>query len=83
MDTYLDCNYLDNYLAFTSDDSEWLQEAYISYIGGKKHTVHERRTTNQIRSVEASPLHKNPTDNPPNGRPPYQLIFCPMCFCCL
>merc|ERR1712110_1305586 len=48
-----DCAFVQNYMRWTTDKSEWLSEAYVSYIGGKPDSVHERRTTNLIRSVLA------------------------------
>mmetsp|Transcript_5819 Transcript_5819/g.13855 ORF Transcript_5819/g.13855 Transcript_5819/m.13855 type:complete len:734 (+) Transcript_5819:119-2320(+) len=53
LDAYLDCNYKSQYMRYTTDDSEWLDEGYLTYIGGARNSHHERRITNLIRSVQA------------------------------
>mmetsp|Transcript_6062 Transcript_6062/g.14491 ORF Transcript_6062/g.14491 Transcript_6062/m.14491 type:complete len:714 (-) Transcript_6062:48-2189(-) len=52
-DTYLDCRFAKNYIEHTTDGSEWLDEAYVTYIGGPKGSKHELMMTNLIRSVQA------------------------------
>mmetsp|Transcript_70532 Transcript_70532/g.168952 ORF Transcript_70532/g.168952 Transcript_70532/m.168952 type:complete len:708 (+) Transcript_70532:113-2236(+) len=52
-DTFLDCRFARNYLEHTTDESEWLEEAYVTYIGGPKGSKHELMITNLIRSVQA------------------------------
>mmetsp|Transcript_51109 Transcript_51109/g.121428 ORF Transcript_51109/g.121428 Transcript_51109/m.121428 type:complete len:726 (-) Transcript_51109:74-2251(-) len=53
LDVYLDCAYKSQYLRHTTDDSEWLDEGYLTYIGGSRNSHHERRISNLIRSVQA------------------------------
>lgn len=50
-ETYLDCSFVDNYIRWTRNESEWLEEAYVSYVGGKRNSVFEWAITTLVRSV--------------------------------
>lgn len=49
---YLDCEYVESYLNWTSEESEWLEEAYVSYVAGRKDSNYEWQATNLVRSVD-------------------------------
>ncbi|CAJ1397697.1 unnamed protein product [Effrenium voratum] len=50
LDVYLDCDYAESYLRW-AEDSEWLEEAFVTYIGGEINSKYEWMATNLIRSV--------------------------------
>lgn len=50
-ETYLDCEFVDAYLRWTTNQSEWLDEAYLTYVAGKKDSKYEWQATNLVRSV--------------------------------
>lgn len=52
LETYLDCDFIEPYLKWTSDGSEWIEEAYMSYIGGPPGNKYEWAMLNLIRSVQ-------------------------------
>jgi len=52
MTVYLECDFLHNYWKWTSEDSEWLEEAYVTYVGGSKGSTYELQATNLVRSVD-------------------------------
>lgn len=52
LEVYLDCEFIDNYLSWTTPSSEWLQEAYVTYVAGPKGSKYEWQATNLIRSVQ-------------------------------
>lgn len=52
MTVYLECDFLQSYLRWTSDDSEWLEEAFVTYVGGSKGSTYEWQATNLVRSVD-------------------------------
>eukprot|EP00929_Paragymnodinium_shiwhaense_P073478 TRINITY_DN37453_c0_g2_i1.p1 TRINITY_DN37453_c0_g2~~TRINITY_DN37453_c0_g2_i1.p1 ORF type:complete len:830 (+),score=186.52 TRINITY_DN37453_c0_g2_i1:183-2672(+) len=53
LEVYLDCDFVDNYKKWTKDGAqEWLDEAYVTYIGGPKDSTWEWQATNLVRSVE-------------------------------
>lgn len=51
LDVYLDCDFRENYLRWTTEGSEWLDEGYVTYLGGKQNSVFEWQVMNLIRSV--------------------------------
>mmetsp|Transcript_149578 Transcript_149578/g.479476 ORF Transcript_149578/g.479476 Transcript_149578/m.479476 type:complete len:511 (+) Transcript_149578:302-1834(+) len=51
LSVFLDCEFLENYLRWTSDGSEWLEEAYVTYVGGSKDSKYEWQATNLVRSI--------------------------------
>eukprot|EP00405_Crypthecodinium_cohnii_P039226 CAMPEP_0206548936 /NCGR_PEP_ID=MMETSP0325_2-20121206/14170_1 /ASSEMBLY_ACC=CAM_ASM_000347 /TAXON_ID=2866 /ORGANISM="Crypthecodinium cohnii, Strain Seligo" /LENGTH=846 /DNA_ID=CAMNT_0054048491 /DNA_START=93 /DNA_END=2633 /DNA_ORIENTATION=- len=53
MDIFLECGFIEQYLRWTTDDSEWIPEAYVSYVGGKRHSTYEWQATNLLRAVDA------------------------------
>ncbi|CAJ1409982.1 unnamed protein product [Effrenium voratum] len=48
--TYLDCDFLDNYLRLAA--SEWLEEAYVTYVAGPQDSVYALQAVNLIRSID-------------------------------
>lgn len=48
---FLDCEFVDNYLRWTNDTSDWLDDAYVTYLGGRQNSVFEWQTMNLIRSA--------------------------------
>jgi len=52
LDVYLDCEFLPGYLRWVSNESGWLQEAYVTYVHGKKDSKYEWQATNLVRSVD-------------------------------
>lgn len=48
----LDCEFRDQYLRWTKDESEWFEEAYVSYVGGAKDSTYEWQATNMVRSAD-------------------------------
>lgn len=54
LEVYLDCDFAENYRYWMSksNHSHWLEEAYVTYIGGKKGSDYEWQATNLARSVE-------------------------------
>jgi len=52
LEVYLDCDFVEPYLRWTSDGSEWIEEAYMSYIGGPPGNKYEWSMLNLIRSVQ-------------------------------
>lgn len=51
-DVFLDCEFIDQYLRWTSESSEWMEEAYVTYVAGKKDSNYEWQATNLLRSVD-------------------------------
>jgi len=49
---YLDCEFVQSYIRWTSDGSEWLEEAYVTYVAGKKDSAYEWQAVNLVRSVD-------------------------------
>eukprot|EP00927_Polykrikos_kofoidii_P060042 TRINITY_DN55115_c0_g1_i1.p1 TRINITY_DN55115_c0_g1~~TRINITY_DN55115_c0_g1_i1.p1 ORF type:complete len:793 (-),score=131.52 TRINITY_DN55115_c0_g1_i1:46-2424(-) len=53
LEIYLDCDFKDNYLHWSRNGTDtWLDEAFVTYIGGGRGSVYEWQATNLIRSVE-------------------------------
>jgi len=55
LEVYLECDFLDQYLKWTSSDSgqsPWIEEAYVTYVGGHKDSNFEWQATNLVRSVD-------------------------------
>jgi hypothetical protein len=52
LDVYLDCEFLESYLRWTGKGSEWLEEAYVTYVAGAKDSKYEWQATNLLRSVD-------------------------------
>jgi len=52
MAVYLDCEFLQPYLKWTTDESEWLEEAYVTYVGGQKDSTYEWQAMNLVRSID-------------------------------
>jgi len=50
---YLDCEFIQNYLHWTDEGSEWFDEAFVTYIAGAKDSKYEWQATNLVRSIEA------------------------------
>eukprot|EP00930_Biecheleria_cincta_P028766 TRINITY_DN20051_c0_g2_i1.p1 TRINITY_DN20051_c0_g2~~TRINITY_DN20051_c0_g2_i1.p1 ORF type:complete len:746 (-),score=105.77 TRINITY_DN20051_c0_g2_i1:38-2275(-) len=50
-DVYLDCDFAENFFAWTSSESEWIDEALVTYIAGKPNSPHEWMANNLIRSA--------------------------------
>lgn len=51
LEIYLDCDYTENFLRWTQDDSDWIEEALVTYIGGKQNSEHEWMANNLVRSA--------------------------------
>ena len=51
MDVYLDCDYAENYLKWTSEESEWIEEAFVTFVGGEINSNYEWMATNLLRST--------------------------------
>ncbi|CAE8715386.1 unnamed protein product, partial [Polarella glacialis] len=51
LDVYLDCDFAPQYLRHTDSDSEWQEEAFVTYIAGQPNSAHEWMANNLIRSV--------------------------------
>eukprot|EP00931_Biecheleriopsis_adriatica_P004864 TRINITY_DN106467_c0_g1_i1.p1 TRINITY_DN106467_c0_g1~~TRINITY_DN106467_c0_g1_i1.p1 ORF type:complete len:760 (+),score=113.68 TRINITY_DN106467_c0_g1_i1:85-2364(+) len=51
LDVFLDCDYAENFMQWTSENSDWLEEAFVTYIAGKQNSPHEWMANNLIRSV--------------------------------
>mmetsp|Transcript_68155 Transcript_68155/g.197566 ORF Transcript_68155/g.197566 Transcript_68155/m.197566 type:complete len:941 (+) Transcript_68155:120-2942(+) len=49
---FLDCDFVDTYRRWTTDESEWLEEAYVTYVGGSKDSQYQWQATNLVRSVD-------------------------------
>eukprot|EP00403_Amphidinium_massartii_P024364 CAMPEP_0178393228 /NCGR_PEP_ID=MMETSP0689_2-20121128/12079_1 /TAXON_ID=160604 /ORGANISM="Amphidinium massartii, Strain CS-259" /LENGTH=695 /DNA_ID=CAMNT_0020013813 /DNA_START=80 /DNA_END=2164 /DNA_ORIENTATION=- len=49
LDVYLDCGFYDQWAKYTKDGSEWIQEAYITYVGGS--SKYAGQITNLVNSV--------------------------------
>ncbi|CAE8599681.1 unnamed protein product, partial [Polarella glacialis] len=52
LEVFLECDFLDNYLKWSSPDSPWIEEAYVTYVGGPKDSRFEKQGSNMIRSVD-------------------------------
>jgi len=52
LETYLDCEFHESYMRWTSDTSEWLEEAYVTYVGGAPNSHFQWIVTSLIRSVQ-------------------------------
>lgn len=51
MDVFLDCDYAENYLKWTSEESEWIEEGFVTYMGGEVNSNYEWMATNLLRST--------------------------------
>jgi len=49
LDVYVECAFYDTWAKYTKDGVEWLEEAYITYVGGK--SKYAGQITNLVRSV--------------------------------
>eukprot|EP00933_Yihiella_yeosuensis_P033782 TRINITY_DN27420_c0_g1_i1.p1 TRINITY_DN27420_c0_g1~~TRINITY_DN27420_c0_g1_i1.p1 ORF type:complete len:729 (-),score=126.08 TRINITY_DN27420_c0_g1_i1:617-2803(-) len=52
MEVYLECDFHENFLKWTSEKSPWIEEAYVTYVGGAKDSKFEWQCTNLIRSID-------------------------------
>lgn len=52
LEVYLDCEFVENYLRWTTPESEWLEEAYVTYVAGRKDSTYEWQAMNLVRSVD-------------------------------
>jgi len=52
LEVYLDCEFVENYLRWTTPESEWLEEAYVTYVAGKKDSTYEWQAMNLVRSID-------------------------------
>lgn len=50
-DVYLDCDYAENFLKWTSEESDWIEEAFVTYVGGEMNSNYEWMATNLLRST--------------------------------
>lgn len=50
--TYLDCDFLQNYLRWTSPESDWLEEAFVTYVAGPQDSIYALQAVNLIRSID-------------------------------
>lgn len=53
LETKLDCRSTESYLRFADPESGWLEEAYVTYLGGTAKPDYVQATHNLIRSVHA------------------------------
>lgn len=51
LEVYLDCEFRDQYLRWTNADSEWFEEAFVTYVAGNKGSKYEWQATNVVRSA--------------------------------
>eukprot|EP00439_Symbiodinium_sp_Y106_P059830 s52_g8.t1 len=49
--TFLDCDFLDQYLRWTSE-SGWVDEAFVTYVAGVQDSIYALQATNLVRSVD-------------------------------
>ncbi|CAJ1365428.1 unnamed protein product [Effrenium voratum] len=52
MEVWLECDFLSQFLQWTTPASPWLEEAFVTYVGGKKDGSYEWQATNLIRSID-------------------------------
>jgi hypothetical protein len=52
LDVFLDCEFLPQYLRWTTDESEWIDEAYVTYVAGNRDSKYEWQAVNLVRSVD-------------------------------
>eukprot|EP00434_Breviolum_minutum_P005691 symbB.v1.2.005014.t1/scaffold288.1/size478366/44 len=50
--TYLDCDFLENYLRWTTPESDWLDEAFVTYVAGPQDSIYALQAVNLIRSID-------------------------------
>lgn len=51
LETKLDCRSTESYLRFADPESGWIDEAYVTYLGGASNSNYVQATHNLIRSV--------------------------------
>lgn len=51
LEVWLECDFLEQFRRWTTS-SPWLEEAYVTYVGGPKNSPYEWQATNLIRSVD-------------------------------
>ena len=52
VEVWLECDFLSQFLRWTSSSSPWIEEAYVTYVGGPKDSNYEWQATNLIRSID-------------------------------
>uniref|UniRef100_A0A7S2K2N4 Uncharacterized protein n=1 Tax=Zooxanthella nutricula TaxID=1333877 RepID=A0A7S2K2N4_9DINO len=52
MSVFLECDFVQNYLRWTTNESDWLEEAFVTYVAGNKASTYEWQAMNLVRSVD-------------------------------
>ncbi|CAK9113006.1 unnamed protein product [Durusdinium trenchii] len=52
MEVWLECDFLSQFQRWTSSSSPWIEEAYVTYVGGPRDSTFEWQATNLIRSID-------------------------------
>ena len=52
VEVWLECDFVSQFLRWTSSASPWIEEAYVTYVGGPKDSNYEWQATNLIRSID-------------------------------
>lgn len=52
LEVWLECDFSSQFLRWTSSASPWVEEAYVTYVGGSKDGTYEWQATNLIRSID-------------------------------
>ncbi|CAE7219870.1 folE [Symbiodinium natans] len=52
VEVWLECDFVSQWLRWTTAASPWIEEAYVTYVGGPKDSNYEWQATNLIRSID-------------------------------
>eukprot|EP00913_Durusdinium_trenchii_P022683 g21303.t1 len=50
--TFLDCDFRENYFRWTSPESDWLEEGFVTYVAGPQDSIYALQAVNLIRSID-------------------------------